>query len=90
MFEFFYFHYLQFQIIVPSLLINFWAFCGTPISYLDPRRLIDFRGFVLQMFQRLLKRMVLNKGPQKQGANEMEQEEQKDEYISAFDFLSNF
>ena len=31
-----------------------------------------------------------NKEPQKQRANEMEQEEQEDEYINAFDFLNNF
>ena len=31
-----------------------------------------------------------NKEPPKQRANEMEQEEQEHEYISAFDFLNNF
>ena len=31
-----------------------------------------------------------NKETQKQGVNELEQEEQEDEYISAFDFLNNF
>ena len=28
--------------------------------------------------------------PKKQHVNEMEQEEQEDEYINAFDFLNNF
>ena len=45
------------------------------------------------MFQRLLKRIFLNKlnkEPQKQRFNEMEQEEQEDEYINAFDFLNTF
>ena len=49
--------------------------------------LITFPGFVLQIFQRLLKRIVLNKEPQKQRVNEMEQE---DQYINVFDFLNNF
>ena len=31
-----------------------------------------------------------NKEPQKQRVKEMEQEEQEDEYINAFDFLDNF
>ena len=31
-----------------------------------------------------------NKEPQKERVNEMEQEEQEDEYINAFDFLNNF
>ena len=31
-----------------------------------------------------------NKEPQKQRVSEMEQEEQEDEYINAFDFLDNF
>ena len=31
-----------------------------------------------------------NRLPQKQRVNEMEQEEQEDEYINAFDFLNNF
>ena len=31
-----------------------------------------------------------NKEPQKQRVSEMEQEEQEDEYITAFDFLDNF
>ena len=31
-----------------------------------------------------------NKETQKQRANELEQEEQEDEYMSAFDFLNNF
>ena len=44
---------LQFQIIVPPL-INFWIFC----SYLDPPH-INVPGFVLQIFQGLLKRIVL-------------------------------
>ena len=80
---------LQFQMIVPQL-INFWIFCRTSLSYLVPPRLITFPDFVLQIFQRLLKRIVLNKEPQKQRVNEMEQEEQEDEYINAFDFLNNF
>ena len=31
-----------------------------------------------------------NKEPQKQRVSEMEQAEQEDEYINAFDFLDNF
>ena len=62
--------------IVPQL-INFWIFCRTSLSYLVPPRLITFPDFVLQIFQRLLKRIVLNKEPQKR-VNEMEQEEQED------------
>ena len=75
---------------IVSQLINFWIFCRTPLSYLAPPRVITFPDFVLQIFQRLLKRIVLNKEPQKQRVNEMEQEEQEDEYINAFDFLNNF
>ena len=60
-----------------------------PLSYLDPM-LINYPHFVLQIFQILLKRFVLNKAPQKQRVNEMEQEEQEDEYMNAFYFLNNF
>ena len=41
----------------PSPLINFWIFCLTPLSYLDPQ-FINFPDFVWQIFQRLLKRIV--------------------------------
>ena len=76
----------------PPPLINFWIFSGPLLSYLDPPSplLNNFRDFVLQIFQRLLKRIVLNKEPQKQRVIEMEQEEQEDEYIKAFDFLNSF
>ena len=57
---------------------------------LPPPLLNNFRDFVLQIFQLLLKRIVLNKEPQKQRVIEMEQEEQEDEYINAFDFLNSF
>ena len=87
---------LQFQIILPCLLI-FGFFVGSPRSpfsfliwTLPPRpHLINFPDFVLQIFQSLLKRIVLNKEPQKR-VNEIEQEEQEDEYINAVDFLHNF
>ena len=66
----------------PPFLINFWIFCRiphSPFSFLiwTSPPLINFPDFVLQIFQRLLKRIVLNKEPQKR-VNEMEQEEQED------------
>ena len=68
----------------------FLNFCRTLLSYLDaPSPVINFPDFVLQIFQRLLKRIALNKEPQKQRVNEMEQEEQEDHYINTFDFLNN-
>ena len=44
----------------PPRLLNFGFFVGPlpPLSYLDPP-FINFPGFVLQIFQRLLKRIVL-------------------------------
>ena len=56
----------------------------------DLDSLTPFPDFVLQIFRRLLKRIVLNKEQQKQRVNEMEQEEQEHGYINAFDFLNNF
>ena len=53
---------LQFQIIVPTL-INFWIFCQTPptlppfLIWTPP--LINFPDFILQILQRLFKRIVL-------------------------------
>ena len=81
----------------PPLLINFWIFCRIPslpllLSYLDPPprpHLINFPDFVLQIFQSLLKQIILNKEPQKR-VSEIEQEEQEDEYINPVDFLHNF
>ena len=66
----------------PPFLINFWIFYRIPRSpfsfiILTPPPLINFPDFVLQIFQRLLKRIVPNKEPQKR-VNEMEQEEQED------------
>ena len=56
--------YLQFQIIVPFSAYQFLDFLSDPpLSYLDPM-LINFPHFVLQIFQILLKRFVLNKEPQ--------------------------
>ena len=85
---------LKFQIIVLPFLLIFGFFVGSPAPpspfLFGPHPLINFPDFVLQIFQRLLKRIVLNKEPQKQRVNEMEQEEQEDEYINAFDFLNNF
>ena len=69
----------------PIQLIKFWIFCTTPLSYLD-LPLTNFPDFVLQIFQRLLKRIVLNKEPQKR-VNEMEQAEQEGEYIWRVWFL---
>ena len=43
-----------------------------------PTRLINFPDFVLQIFQRLLKLILLNKEPQKQRVNEMEQQEEQE------------
>ena len=48
----YYTHTLQFQIIVPPRLLVFVFFVGPP-------PLINFPDFVLQIFQRLLKRIVL-------------------------------
>ena len=61
-----------------------------PFFIWNPPQLINLLDFVWQIFQRLLKRIALNKEPQKQRVNEMEQEEQEDDYINAFDFLNNF
>ena len=48
------------QIIVPTCLLVFGFFVGTLLSYLDPPpTLINFPDFVLQIFQRLLKPIVL-------------------------------
>ena len=75
----------QFQIIVPPL-IN--PRIPTPLIW-DPA-LINFQDFVLQIFPKLLKWIARNKEPQKQRVDDMEQEEQQDEDINAFDFLNNF
>ena len=61
-----------------------------PFFIWNPPQLINLLDFVWQIFQRLLKRIALNKEPQKQRVNEMEQEQQEDDYINAFDFLNNF
>ena len=52
---------LHLQIIVPTCLLVFGFFVGTLLSYLDPPppMLINFPDFVLQIFQRLLKPIVL-------------------------------
>ena len=43
-----------------------------------PLPVINFPDFVLQIFQRLLKLILLNKEPQKQRVNEMEQQEEQE------------
>ena len=78
---------LQFRIIVHRP-INFWIFCRINLFLFGPPN--PAPPPPLHIFQRLLKRIVLNKESQKQGINEMEQEEQEDEYINVFDFLNNF
>ena len=72
---------LKFQIILLPFLLIFGFFVGSP-AHPSPflfghPPLINFPDFVLQIFQRLLKRIVPNKEPQKR-VNEMEQEEQED------------
>ena len=57
-----YINTLQFQLKAP-LLNNFWIFCRSPLSYLDPPPpnpyFINFPDFVLQILQRLSKPIVL-------------------------------
>ena len=86
-------HYFPVLNISPLRLLVFVFFVGLSslIWTLDspPLPHINFPDFVLQIFQRLLKWIVLNKEPQKQSVNEMEQEEQEYHHINTFDFSNN-
>ena len=50
---------------------------------------MNFPDFVLKIFQRLLKRIVLNKEPQKQRDNEMDQEEEENKKLNTWNRLTS-